>query len=193
MTEAAPNPQSSALARPVSALRGVGPERSAQLQRLEILTVEDLLLHRPRRYEDRSRVKPIAQLQLHEPASAHGSIVAVGVKWYRQHTKSIFEFVLDDGTARLHCRWWNQPFMEKYFATGDEVFVYGKPLDLRPRTMDHPEVEIVEGGEESSIHLNRITPIYPLTDGLPQRWIRGLIWPHAPHGRGALHRTLAGT
>ncbi len=42
--------------------------------------------------------------------------------------------------------------------------------------MDHPETEVIEGGEESFIHINRIAPIYPLTEGLPQRWLRGLIW-----------------
>ena len=42
--------------------------------------------------------------------------------------------------------------------------------------MDHPETEVIEGGEESSIHINRIAPMYPLTEGLPQRWLRGLIW-----------------
>ena len=43
--------------------------------------------------------------------------------------------------------------------------------------MDHPETEIVPGGSaENSIHLNRIAPIYPLTEGLPQRWLRALLW-----------------
>jgi ATP-dependent DNA helicase RecG len=66
--------------------------------------------------------------------------------------------------------------MEKYIRQGDEVLVYGKPVSLRPRTMDHPETEIVEAGEENFIHLNRIVPVYPLTEGLPQRWLRSLIW-----------------
>ena len=42
--------------------------------------------------------------------------------------------------------------------------------------MDHPETEVVEEGEEDFIHFNRLTPIYPLTEGLPQRWLRSLIW-----------------
>jgi ATP-dependent DNA helicase RecG len=42
--------------------------------------------------------------------------------------------------------------------------------------MDHPESEIIEGGEESFIHVARIAPIYSLTDGLQQRWLRGLTW-----------------
>jgi ATP-dependent DNA helicase RecG len=176
MTAASPQAKASPLARPVTALWGVGGERAAQLRKLEIVTIEDLLLHRPRRYEDRSRFRPIAELQLDEPSITHGQIVALGVKWFRKRTRSIFEFILDDGTARLHCRWWNLPFMEKYFAVGDEVVVYGKPLGLKPRTMDHPETEVLETGEENLIHLNRITPIYPLTEGLPQRWLRSLIW-----------------
>jgi len=168
--------ENSALARPVKTLFGVGPERAALLGRLEIRTIEDLLLHRPRRYEDRHRMRTIAELQVGEPAITHGKVVALGVKWFAHHTKSIFELILEDGTARLHCRWWNLPYMEKYFQRGDEVLVFGKPLQLKPRTIDHPETEVLEGGEENFVHLNRITPIYPLTEGLPQRWLRSLIW-----------------
>jgi len=176
MTAPAPNQPTSPLARPVTTLAGVGPERAAQLARLEILTVEDLLLHRPLRHEDRRNSLPISRLQLDQPATTRGKVVAHGVKWYQKHTKSIYELILDDGTARLHCRWWNLPFMEKYFATGDDVVVFGKPLSLKPRTMDHPETEVVEDGEEDFMHFNRLTPVYPLTEGLPQRWLRSLIW-----------------
>jgi ATP-dependent DNA helicase RecG len=176
MTAAPANQTASPLSKPVTALWGVGAERAAQLARLEIFTIEDLLLHRPRRYEDRRQFRPIAGLQLHEPATTRGQVVALGVKRYRHGQKSVFELILTDGTARLHCRWWNLPFMEKYFHVGDELVVFGKPLSLKPRTIDHPETEAVESGEENSIHLNRITPVYPLTEGLPQRWLRSLIW-----------------
>jgi ATP-dependent DNA helicase RecG len=176
MTATAPNQHIPPLARPVTALHGVGPERAAQLARLEIRTVEDLLLHRPRRYEDRRQLLPIAQLQLGEAVTTRGTVVALGVKWFKKHSKSIFELVLDDGTARLHCRWWNLPFMEKYFAVGNEVIVFGKPVQLKPRTMDHPETEVVEDGEDPIIHFSRLTPVYPLTEALPQRWLRSLIW-----------------
>ncbi len=176
MTARAPRPEMPLLERPVSSLYGVGPERTTQLARLEISTVGDLLLHRPRRYEDRRRFRPIAELDLGAPAITRGTIVAMGVKWFAHHTKSVFEIVIDDGTARLHCRWWNLPFMEKYFERGQEVVAFGKLAGLKPRTVDHPETEVVEGGEESVIHLNRITPVYPLTEGIPQRWLRALIW-----------------
>ncbi|HWY74326.1 MAG TPA: DEAD/DEAH box helicase, partial [Verrucomicrobiae bacterium] len=169
-------PSRSPLGLPLRELRGVGPERQAQLNRLGLFTVEDLLLHRPRRHEDRRHSRVIAELTLNEPSTTRGKIVALGEKRYRAGTRSIFEIILDDGTARLHCRWWNLPFMQNYFAAGDEVFVFGRPNNLKPRTIDHPETEVIEGREESFIHINRIAPVYPLTEGMPQRWLRSLIW-----------------
>jgi len=164
------------LSSPVRALAGVGSERAAQLARLEIFTLHDLLRHRPHRYEDRRHVNSIAELELKKPATVRGRIVAQGINYFKKRTKSVFEFVLDDGTARLHCRWWNMPYMENHFAVGDEVMVFGKPVSVRPRTMDHPDTEILEPGEDPSIHLNRIVPVYPLTEGLPQRSLRSLVW-----------------
>jgi ATP-dependent DNA helicase RecG len=164
------------LGRPLQELRGVGSERQAQLARLGLFTVDDLLLHRPGRYEDRRHSRAIAELRLDEPATIRGKVVALGLKRYRAGQKSVFEIILEDGTARLHCRWWNLPYMQDYFEVGDEVFVFGKPNSLKPRTIDHPDTEVIEGGEESFIHVNRIAPVYPLTEGLPQRWLRSLMW-----------------
>jgi ATP-dependent DNA helicase RecG len=173
---AAEREQAAPLSRPLKTLRGVGSERGAQLARLGLQTVEDLLLHRPRRYEDRRHFRTIAEMHTDEAGTTRGHIVALGLKRYRGGNKSVFEIILEDGTGRLHCRWWNLPFMRNYFAMNDEVFVFGKLNSLKPRTVDHPETEVIEGGEESSIHINRIAPIYPLTEGLPQRWLRALIW-----------------
>ncbi|MBI5773722.1 MAG: ATP-dependent DNA helicase RecG [Verrucomicrobia bacterium] len=171
-----PDTPTSPLAQPLRQLRGVGPERAAQLAKLGLLTVGDLLLHRPRRYEDRRHFLKISELQLGEAATTRGTVVAHGVKRYSKSRKSVYELILEDGSARLHCRWWNLPWMENYFAVGDEVFVHGRPLTLKPRTIDHPETEVIEASDEGSLHLNRIAPVYPLTEGLPQRWLRSLVW-----------------
>ncbi|MFO1501056.1 MAG: hypothetical protein U1G07_22145 [Verrucomicrobiota bacterium] len=161
-------------ARPLTQLRGVGPERAAQLGRLGLKTIGDLLLHRPRRYEDRRHVLSIAQLELGRPSAVRGTIVALGLKRYARGRKSVFEIILDDGTARLHCRWWNLPYMQNYFQSGDEVLVFGKVLALEPRAIDHPETEVIDSGADASIHLDRIAPVYSLTEGLPQ--LRSLLW-----------------
>ncbi|MEN9575890.1 MAG: RecG-like helicase [Verrucomicrobiota bacterium] len=154
----------------------MGPKHVEFFAKLGVVTVEDLLLLQPRRHEDRRTGWSIGLLPLKVPATLLGRIVAQGTNYYAKKTKSTFEFILDDGTGRLHCRWWNLPWLAEKFRVGDEVFVHGKLLSLKPRTMDHPETEIVESGEEASTHLHRIVPVYPLTEGLSQRWLRGLVW-----------------
>src|SRR5438045_3748096 len=95
---------------PVTELHGVAAERAAQLARLKISTIGELLLHRPSRYEDRRSAVSIRDLKLKEPALVRGKVVALGLKRYRKGTRSLFELILEDGTARLHCQWWNLPF-----------------------------------------------------------------------------------
>ncbi len=156
---------------------GVGEERAKLLARLDIFTVEDLLLHKPRRYEDRRKFLPIRDLKLKEAATVRGKIVAAGIKRFKKGTRAMFECVFDDGTARLHCRWWQaQPWMEDWFAVGREFLVFGKPDSLKPRNIDHPETELVEPGEDEFIHVNRIVPMHPLTEGLTARVMRTLVW-----------------
>ena len=167
----------SALRAPVTAVWGVGEERAKLLARLNIFTLEDLLLHPPRRYEDRRKFLPIRELRLKEAATVRGKIVAAGVKRFKQGTRSLFECIFDDGTAHLYGRWWQaQAWMPDWFAVGREFLIYGKPESLKPRTIDHPETELVEAGEDEFIHVNRIVPIHGLTEGLTARVMRTLVW-----------------
>jgi ATP-dependent DNA helicase RecG len=166
----------SALGQPVTVLRGVGAERAAQLNRLGILTVEDLLLHRPRRYEDRRQLVQINQWPFGETAMTRGTVTALGMKRYRRGQRSLFELILEDGTGRLHCRWWNQPYLQNHFQVRQELIVYGKLSERKPRTVDHPEVELIETDSEAHVHVHRIVPVYPLTEGLSQRGLRSLVW-----------------
>ena len=71
-----PEQKLSPLAAPVSSVWGVGEERAKLLARLDIFTVEDLLLHKPRRYEDRRKFLTIRDLKLKEPATVRGRIIA---------------------------------------------------------------------------------------------------------------------
>ena len=160
--------------QPVATLGGVGSERASRLLKLNIRTIGELLWHGPKRYEDRNKLHQIKNLEKGDTATVAGPIVASGVKRMRGG-RSLFEFVLDDGTARLHCRWWNMPYMNRYYKTGDTVHVHGKLTSEKPRAMDHPEAEVAEEGEEF-IHLKRIVPVYRLTEGIKQRWLRAVMW-----------------
>ncbi|MCF7668300.1 MAG: ATP-dependent DNA helicase RecG [Verrucomicrobia bacterium] len=158
-------------------LRGIGSERAARLERLGIVTVKDLLFHRPRRYEDRRNIKCIRDAVVREAGTFCGRIVDQGEKRFRRRRGSLFEFIIEDGTGRLHCRWWNVSYMNGRFNTGDEVVVFGKVSSKAPLAIDHPETEVVgDDSMENSVHIGRIVPIYPLTEGLTQRWLRAVIW-----------------
>jgi ATP-dependent DNA helicase RecG len=159
------------------------------LAKLGIRTIGDLLLDAPRRHEDRRSFRLIRDVAEGEPTAVSGRIVALGARSYRRGARSVFELVVDDGTARLHCRWWNSPHMERFFSVGDELVVHGKVRSLRPRTMDHPETERISPGEgelptegapalpeERTVHVGRIVPVYPLTEGLGQRARRWMAW-----------------
>src|SRR3954463_8996545 len=106
MAAAPANQNALPLSQPVTALWGVGSERAKLLTRLNIFTIEDLLLHKPRRYEDRRKFLAIRDLKPKESATVRGKIVAAGFKSWKKGTRSMFECVFDDGTALLHCRWW---------------------------------------------------------------------------------------
>src|SRR5580693_2249882 len=153
----APENQSSPLTAPVTSAWGVGEERAKQLARLDIFTIEDLLLHKPRRYEDRRKFLSIRDLKLKEAATVRGKIIAAGIKRFKKGTRSMFECIFDDGTAHLYGRWWQaQAWMPDWFAVGREFLIYGKPDSLKPRTIDHPETELVEPGDDEFIHVNRL-------------------------------------
>jgi ATP-dependent DNA helicase RecG len=158
----------------VTELPGVRAERAAQLARLGVQTVGDLLLHAPRRYENRAEPSKIGALEKGVNATVEGVIAARGVKTFRRG--SVFELILEDATGRLHCRWWNQPWMERQFAKGERLVVSGRVSGVKPTSMDHPETEKIAEGDEGSIHAGRIVPFYPLTEGLTQRALRALVW-----------------
>ncbi len=172
-----PDNKLSPLAAPITFVWGVGSERAKSLSRLDIFTVEDLLLHKPRRYEDRRKFLSIRELKVGEPATVRGKIIAAGRKSWKKGERSMFECVLDDGTAHLYLRWWQaQAWMDDYYVTGREFLAFGKTESLRPRTFEHPETELLENDEDEFIHVNRIVPIHPLTEGITGRVMRTLIW-----------------
>ncbi len=97
--------------------------------------------------------------------------------------KKIFEVTLEEEDANalsqpLTCRWFNLHYVQKMIATGQRLVVFGKPrLRGKRICLDHPEFEVVEPDEtEESIHFGRITPIYPATEGVSQRLLRGIIY-----------------
>jgi ATP-dependent DNA helicase RecG len=150
------------------------------LTRFGINTWRDLLEHYARRHEDRAEFSRFPTSSSDKPICVRGIVQKVTSRYFSG--RSIVEATLDEGehgalSGRIVCRWFNQHYVQKMLAAGQTLVVFGRPKESRSRIyFDHPEFEIVEEEEENLIHMNRITPVYPLTEGLRQRPLRTLIY-----------------
>ena len=171
------------LARPLAELPGLGPARVKALERLGLSTVGDLLTHYPRRYEDRRQFEGFPNAAGDRPVCVCGIVVATAARRLGGK-RQMFEATLQEPerhalSSLLTIRWFNAWYVQKIFAHGQRVVVYGKPKAQGTKiVIDHPEFEIIEndGDEDALIHLQRITPVYATTEGLSQRALRSLIY-----------------
>jgi ATP-dependent DNA helicase RecG len=149
------------LSDPVQYVKGVGPQRAAQLAKIGVETAEDLLYHLPLRYEDRSQRLRIADLRPGERAAITGRITVAGLRRARRMT--LFEARLEDESGRVKALWFNQPFLKDALARGRRVALYG-PVE-RDRyggglMMSSPQYELVEDDDAPGVHTGRVVPVY---------------------------------
>jgi RecG-like helicase/REP element-mobilizing transposase RayT len=162
-------------------LRWIPRPRLLALRRLGIETTEDLLTHFPRRHEDRTEFPQFPREETDAPICLCGEVTKTSLRRFGGW-KKIFEATLEESQPNalsepLVCRWFNLHYVQKMIATGQRIVVFGRPrLRGKRICMDHPEFEVIENDEEISIHFRRITPIYPATEGLSQRVLRGIIY-----------------
>ncbi len=168
-----------ALERPVTALVGISEAYAARLKRLGVRTVGDLLLYFPRRHDDFSLVTPIEKAQAGERVSVRGRLLHVRAVRTPRRRMQLTEGVVSDGTGRLRVVWFNQPYLARQLRVDQELVLAGK-VDLDPAgrpTLLNPEHELIGGPLR---HTARLVPIYPETEGLGSRWLRGKIQPLLP-------------
>ncbi len=159
---------------PVQFVKGVGPAKAKLLANLGAISVEDLFYLFPRRYEDRSQLTPMAMLKAGEYQTAAGQVIKVGKPNFYSKTKA-FEIVVGDKTGHLFCKWFNQPYLDKFFKEGQEVVLYGRVEVFKNRLqMLVPDFELISA-EDRSLNMGRIVPVYPLTKGITQRYLRRLM------------------
>lgn len=161
-----------ALDRKVSAWPGIGPRRAAQLARLGITTVEDLLAHLPTRHEPYPPPRRAGELFFQKLASYEGVVREIEVQRTTRGPLRITATLADETGAVLAT--WFRGYARLGFQRGDRIAVSG-PLSSfgRHLTFENPEWEHTRG---PAIHTRRLVPIYPQTEGVTSRWLRELVW-----------------
>jgi ATP-dependent DNA helicase RecG len=167
-----------ALDQPLEKLAWVPEPQRKLIRRLGIDTWRQLLEHYPRRYEDRTRFAVFPTDGSEEPICLRGLVQKVSARYFggRKIVEAILEDVFSTAlSGRVVCRWFNQHYLQRMLAAGQELIVFGRPKQYKNRIyLDHPEFEIVEEEGEENIHMGRIVPIYPLTEGVRQRALRAV-------------------
>lgn len=162
------------LQTPVDDIFMVGPLMAHKLKKLEITTVEDLLRHYPRRYQDFTLISKISTLQKEEVVTIKGNITAIK-NIYTKNGKKIQTAEVKDETGTLSVVWYNQPYLIKIIKVGTKINLSGKINIFKNKpVMESPEYEI---DKPINIHTGRLVPIYPETYGISSKWLRSRIAP----------------
>jgi ATP-dependent DNA helicase RecG len=163
----------------VQYIKGVGPARARLLERLDLKTLEDILYHFPRRYEDRKNLRKISDLKFGSQETTVGRIVSAATITTRRKRMKIFEITVSDDSGLLVCRWFNQPYLKQYLKEGYEVVLnvtvkggLGSAIGFE---MENPDFELI-GKEDKFIHTSRIVPFHSATEGLKPKQLRTLIF-----------------
>ncbi len=159
-------------AMPTTDLNGVGPGLAQKLEKLGILTVQDLLFHLPLRYEDRTHLTPLAELRAGYSCLIEGEVLDSKVELGRRRSLLV---QLQDDTGRIGLRFYYFTAAQKNQLTpGTRLRCFGEArLGRSGLEIYHPEYKRVEEGTPLAVQ-EALTPLYPTTDGITQPRLRQL-------------------
>ena len=157
---------------PLNSLSGVGASQAGKLAKLGLVTVQDLLLHLPLRYEDRTQLYAINDLLPNIYATVEGEVLQSDISFGR---KRMLTCQISDGSGILTLRFFNfNAGMKNSLSPGKRVTAYGEvKRGQRGAEIIHPEYRIQ--GDHSGVELQEtLTPVYSTTEGIRQATLRNL-------------------
>lgn len=156
----------------VATLKGVGPRVAERLQRLGVSSIGDLLCLLPIRYEDRTQIPPIGSVAPGDKVLVQGAVELAEIVFRRRRSLLCR---ISDGTGSLTLRFFHfSRAQQQNLARGARVSCFGE-VRLGPTGLEmvHPEYNLL-GKDDAPIN-DRLTPVYPATEGLYQQRLRSLV------------------
>lgn len=157
---------------PITTLKGVGPKVAEKLKKLGINSVEDALFHLPLRYEDRSRIYPIASTLPGSHVAVVGQVTSANIQFGR---KRMLLVKINDASGSMTLRFFNFSAAQKnQFETGAWFKCFGEIRGGRfgPEIM-HPEYKRLKSQHDVEVE-EFLTPVYPTTEGVKQASLRSV-------------------
>ena len=163
----------------VQYVKGVGPRRASLLVSRGIRTVENLLLHIPKSYQDRASFVPLSSLKIGQDAAIHARVYRSRVIQTRTRGK-ILDVILTDGSSFAHAKWFHGGYLQtRDFNAGRDVVLYGRVDFDRHESkfvFFNPEFELLDDGDAAgSVDIGRIVPIYEEVAGITSRQFRRIV------------------
>ncbi len=157
------------LSDPVTILRGIGPTKAKQLAQLNIFTLQDLICHFPRGYEDRTRLVTLDSLQVGQPACFKAMVMGTPRTSHIRKGLDITRVPVADLTARMNLTFFNNKYAAEQLQYGREFIFYGTLTgDYGGYGITNP---IFEAPGSVPVTTRCILPIYPLTAGLTNAYL----------------------
>lgn len=147
----------------INVIKGIGEKTEKTFNKLDIYTVQDLIEHFPRGYEEFHKPVPIASLREGEVFTIEASLVA-SPKLRRVRHLQILNAKVKDSTGFLHLTWFNMPFLQKTLRMGFHYIFRGKVV-RKNGVLVIEQPGIYQKADYYKL-LNVLQPIYPLTEGL---------------------------
>lgn len=151
------------------------------LHKLGIVTVYDLLMHLPARYEDVSDIQSVSGLQKDQDAIVFGQLSGLKTRKAWKSRRPIAEGYIEDGSAKIRIMWFNQPYLAKMYRDGMYVKLVGKVTGSEDKLyIANPEVEKLDSlpidrhdsifkGTDTEMN-DTIYPVYRETEGITSKW-----------------------
>ncbi len=151
---------------PVTRLKGVGPKNAERLEKIGIRTVQDVLFHLPLRYQDRTRLSLIGSLRPGDQAVVEGEVELSDIRFGRRRSLLVR---ISDGTGVLMLRFFHfSSTQQAAIKRGTRLRCYGEVRNgPTGYEMVHPEYKGVGEADDAGLE-ERLTPIYPTTEGMHQ-------------------------
>lgn len=158
---------------PVTVLKGVGPGMAKKLEKVGLLTIQDLLFHLPLRYEDRTRILSIGELVPGIHTNVIGEVVNNQIV---QGKRRMLVVTLSDDSGTINLRFFHfSASLIKTLAVGTSIRCYGEiSRGGRGFEIVHPEYKPLDQDIPLAASEETLTPVYPTTDGLRQISLRNL-------------------
>lgn len=153
----------------ITAIKGIGDKKAADLKRLGITTVRDLLMYYPRSYETYEKPMTVREASRRDFAPVYGIIMDRPVTRYVKKMQITTCTVRDELGTSLRATWFNMPYLSKSLSPGSQYVFRGKITGFGPvRQMSQPQIIKPKDYEKL---MSTLQPIYPLTKGVTKKMI----------------------